>query len=541
VALVLDRSVHQVTAALAVLKAGGAYVPVDPGYPAARIGVMCADSGVALVVTTTGLAGGLPVALGPCLPLDAPETGVALAACQDHDPAGRSLPDAAMYVIYTSGSTGVPKGVVVTNAGLASLYDRTCPLFGFGPDDVWTLFHSYSFDFSVLEMWGALRHGGRLVLVPREVSRSPREYLELVRRERVTVLTQTSSSFLRFVEAVEECGPGEWTPSLRRVLLGGEACRPAQLAGWHARHPDGGPPVVNLYGATEATVYSTVQPMDAGDPDAGNLIGTALPGDRMTLLDSYLRPVGRGEVGEVHLGGPGVSRGYLGRPGLTALRFVPDPDGPPGARMYRTGDLARESAHGTEFVGRADLQVKIRGFRIELGEVEVAVLGCPAVAQTAVVAREDQPGEKNLVAYVVAARGHDPDGLPAVVREWVGARLPAHMVPSSVLALAALPLTVNGKLDRDALPAPAAATVAAPQGSDTERRVAVIWAQLLNRPDVTPVDDFLALGGHSLTASRIAARVRAELCAGVRVRDVYDHPRLTDFASRVDALLEAAR
>jgi hypothetical protein len=267
------------------------------------------------------------------------------------------------------------------------------------------------------------------------------------------------------------------------------------------------------------------------------MIGTGLPGLRVTVLDADFRSVPPGVAGEVHVAGPGVSRGYHGRPGLTAERFVPDPAGPPGARMYRTGDLARWSGGELEYLGRADDQVKIRGFRIELGEIEAVAAGCPGVAQAAVAVREDRPGDQVLAGYVVPGRDGDPARLPEAVKGWLRARLPAHMVPATVLVLPALPLTLNGKLDRKALPAaPVPAGAGGAARTDTERAVAAIWSQLLGRESVTRLDDFMDLGGHSLLAARIAARVRAELNTGVQVRDFYDYPRLADFATRVDEL-----
>jgi amino acid adenylation domain-containing protein len=531
VALLLDRSLNQVIAILAVLKAGGGYVPIDPGYPATRIEFVLADSRAALLITAAPTDYAVPT-----LALDDIDT-----TDQDDSNLDRSAgPEQMAYVIYTSGSTGTPKGVVVSHRNVARLFTATASTFRFGPEDVWTLFHSYSFDFSVWELWGALLHGGRVVLVSREVSRSPEDFLDLLVRERVTVLNQTPSAFFQLAATAEEYPAGEL--ALRLVILGGESVEPARLAAWYARHPDDKPVLVNGYGVTETTVFTTFRMLDAGlaVPGTASLIGVPMADLAVRILGEDLRAVSPGEVGELHIGGPGVARGYLNRPSLTAQRFVPDPDGSPGTRMYRSGDLVRRSDAGElEFHGRADAQVKLRGFRIELGEIEVAVSSCPRVRQAAVVVREDEPGDPKLVAYVVA----DPaDGvLGDAVREWVGARLPGHMVPAVVLPLAALPLTVNGKLDRAALPAPSLArpapeVIGMDAATGTVRTVAAIWAEMLDRRQIAVGDNFLELGGHSLVAVRIAARIRADLGTEVQVRDLYDHPRLADFASRVDIL-----
>ena len=535
VALLLDRSLTQVLAVLGVLKAGGAYVPIDPGYPAQRIRFVVEDSRAALLLTSTDLVGEQADGPVPVVVLDTTD----LAEFADTDPGTEPLPDQAAYVIYTSGSTGTPKGVVVSHHNVARLFDATAETFHFGPDDVWTLFHSYSFDFSVWELWGALavrRAGGPGVPRGRPCTGGlPRPGV----RERVTVLNQTPSAFFQLARTDQERGTAE-PLSLRLVILGGESVEPARLAAWYARHADDRPVVVNGYGVTETTVFATFRPMDLAlaVPGTGSLIGTAMADLDVRVLDDDLLPVAAGEVGELHIGGAGVARGYLNRPGLTAQRFVPDPDGAPGSRMYRSGDLARWTADGElEYQGRADDQVKLRGFRIELGEIEVVVTECPQVAEAAVVVRDDDPQDRKLVAYVVPRGDADNAALTAAVREWVGARLPAYMVPTAVVALDRIPLTVNGKLDRDALPAPRVARADdVPADAGTERAIAAIWAEALDLGHVDTADHFLQLGGHSLVATTVIGRIRAELATEVQVRDLYDNPVLADFALRVDSL-----
>ncbi|NEE39722.1 amino acid adenylation domain-containing protein, partial [Streptomyces sp. SID7982] len=413
VAVALPRGADLVTALLAVVKAGGCYVPLDPEYPADRIRHILSDSAPDALLTCAEVAPTLPTGELPVLELDAPATREAAARL----PAG-ALTDAERraplgdghpaYVIYTSGSTGLPKGVVVPHRNVVRLFSGTAQDFAFGADDVWTLFHSYAFDFSVWELWGPLLHGGRLVVVDHATSRSPQDFLRLLERERVTVLNQTPSAFYQLIEADEASASageeGADLSALRRVVFGGEALDLGRLAPWYARHPDG-PVLVNMYGITETTVHVTRIPLDAGSAGrfgGRSVIGRPIPDLSARVLDNGLRPVPQGITGELYVAGPGLARGYLGKAALTAGRFVADPYGPPGTRMYRTGDLVRLRPDGSmEYAGRSDQQVKIRGFRIELGEIESALHSHPGVASAAVAVHRDQAGHRRLVGYAV--------------------------------------------------------------------------------------------------------------------------------------------
>ncbi|MEV4114806.1 amino acid adenylation domain-containing protein [Nonomuraea sp. NPDC049695] len=503
VALSLPRTPDLVAALLAVLKTGAAYLPLDPSYPADRVDYMIADAGPVCVVDEGWLDD-----LGEWL---------------DHDPERDLRPGDAAYVIYTSGSTGRPKGVVVTHHNVVRLLSATDRSFGFAPSDVWTLFHSYAFDFSVWELWGALLYGGRLVVVPYEVSRSPADLLDLLERERVTVLNQTPSAFYQLAAADD----GREL-ALRYVIFGGEALEPARLSAWRARRP-GAPRLVNMYGITETTVHVTHLELVSGD-EHGSPIGRGIPDLRVYVLDDALRPVPAGVAGEMYVAGAGLARGYLGRPGLTAERFVADPYGAPGSRMYRSGDLARRRIDGTlDYVGRADQQVKVRGFRIEPGEVEAALLRHPSVAQAAVIVREDRPGDRRLTAYVV------PRGDARGLRSFVARSLPDYMVPAAIVEVPSLPLTVNGKLDRAALPAPAVPSgEGRPPDGPREEALCALLAEVLGVPRVGVDDGFFDLGGHSLLAVRLVARIKEVLGAEVSIGALFEAPTAAGLAALVE-------
>jgi len=537
VGVCLERGVEVVVAMLAVVKAGGAYVPIDPAYPDERIGYTLGDAGARLVLASAGLAGRLGGFGVEVVVLDEPSLVAELAVLDAGVPGRVVLPGHPAYVVYTSGSTGRPKGVVVTHGSVTGMFAQAGSLFGgFGAGDVWSWFHSFAFDFSVWELWGALLHGGRVVVVSYEVSRSPVEFLGLVEGEGVTVLSQTPSAFYQLL-AVEEQRPGA-VASLRVVVFGGEALDPGRLAGWWGRHGDAGPRLVNMYGITETTVHVTFRELAAGDGVLGSVIGRGIPGLGVYVLDGFLRPVPVGVVGEMYVAGGQLARGYLGRPGLSAERFVASPFGVVGGRLYRTGDRAKWSAAGElVFVGRADDQVKIRGFRIEPGEVQSVVVAHPQVAQAVVVVREDAPGEKRLVAYVVPADA----GLQNVgeaVRRYAGEVLPAYLVPSAVMELEALPLTVNGKLDRAALPDPreeagAGERVSRGSAGVLEELLCEVFADVLGLPSVGVDDDFFVMGGHSLLATRLVERLRVRGVT-VSLRSIVAAPSVSKLINTLD-------
>ncbi|WP_187280099.1 non-ribosomal peptide synthetase [Streptomyces sp. IB2014 016-6] len=534
VAVQLPRSVDLVTALVAVAKSGAAAVPLDPDWPAERIRLI--------------LAGTRPVQV-----LTPGELTVLLSATDDATrltDAGRGtplLPAHPAYVIHTSGSTGRPKGVVVPHEGPVALLTDTAARFGFGTSDVWTLLHSCAFDFSVWELWGALTHGGRLVVVPQDVARSPRALLDLLVRERVTVLNQTPSAFAALDRADAEDPERGRALALRWVIFGGDALLPRTLRDWYRRHgPDtASPTLVNMYGITETTVHATRVDLTADHAEhGGSPIGAAIPGTRIHVLDDSLRPVPPGVTGELYVGGRGLAHGYLGRPGLTAGRFVADPFGPPGSRLYRSGDLVRWTTDGTlQYMARADDQLKIRGYRVEPAEIEAALLtldGVTAAAVTAVPAPAD--GEPRLVGYVVARHTHPAPDFPDRLRRGLRARLPAHLVPSELVRVGALPMTANGKLDRAALPAPGELTPGGPEtgGRDLpvfatplEEDVAALFSELLGAAPVRRDGDFFDLGGDSLRAARLAARIRTAHHADLDVRDIFDHPTVTALAAHV--------
>ncbi|HEY2511451.1 MAG TPA: amino acid adenylation domain-containing protein, partial [Polyangiaceae bacterium] len=537
VALCVERGLDLVVGLLAILKAGGAYVPLDLAYPADRVAYMIEDSAPVAFLTQralrdrfTNLRPGLPV-----VELDAPSPAWKDAPTTNPDRRALKLEAHHLaYVIYTSGSTGMPKGVMVEHANVARLFTATDAWFQFGASDVWSLFHSSAFDFSVWELWGALLYGGRLVIVPQDTARSPEDFYRLVCREGVTVLNQTPSAFRQFIAAQAACGE---THRLKYVIFGGEALEVATLRPWYQQNAEARTLLVNMYGITETTVHVTYRPLDARDVErrGASPIGSRIPDLRIYILDANRRPVPVGVVGELFVGGAGVARGYLNRAELTGQRFLVDPFAPAAAdapaRMYKTGDLGKWLPDGTiEFFGRNDFQVKIRGFRIELGEIEARLGEHPGVREAIVIAREDAPGDKRLVAYFTA----DEDVATADLRARLVASLPEYMVPSAYVRLEAMPLTPNGKLDRKALPAPEVGAHAvrdfqAPEG-DVEAALADIWANVLEVESVGRNDNFFALGGHSLLAVTLIDRMRR---AGfdIDVRALFATPTIAGLAS----------
>ncbi|MFE6080738.1 amino acid adenylation domain-containing protein [Streptomyces virginiae] len=552
VAVCVERTAALVTALLAVLKAGGAYVPLDPASPDERIAFTLADAGATVLVTDRdgrGLPAARTVLTGP--------GGTDLSACPDTAPEDPGTGPASLaYVIYTSGSTGTPKGVMIEHRNVTSLLTGTRGHFGFGPDDVWSMFASAAFDVSVWEMWGALLHGGRLVVVPEETRRSPQEFHALLHRERVTVLNQTPAAFRQLVRHEEEQPPGAGPAdldALRLVVFAGEALPPEMLRPWIARHGEDRPELVNMYGITETTVHSTYRRMTSADLDAGagSMIGGAFEGWTMQVApvegaqDAGRARAADGEAGELFVGGSGVARGYLGRPSLTAERFLPDPDATvPGARRYRSGDSARRGADGDhEYLGRLDHQVKVRGYRIELGEIENALTRHPDVRDCVVIVDEDSVGEPRLVAYWVPGGAERADSTTEL-REHLGRTLPAYMLPNVFVALDRLPLTLNGKVDRRALPAPEAvrpdlggAFEAA--GTPVEKALAEIWADVLSVDRVGLDDDFFDLGGHSMLATQVVARSKEQFGVAMTLRIFFDLPTVRELAAALEELLAA--
>ncbi|MGA8864068.1 MAG: amino acid adenylation domain-containing protein, partial [Gallionella sp.] len=500
-----ERGIEMVVGIIGILKAGGAYLPLDPVYPRDRIAFMLEDSGVQLVVTQKSLTANLEGTLVTQVLLREVLSG------PDNNPVPVATADNLAYVIYTSGSTGKPKGALISHYNVTRLFDATEDWYHFDEQDVWTLFHSYAFDFSVWELWGALLYGGRLIVVPHWISRSPEDFRELLVREGVTVLNQTPSAFRQLIQA--ELAQPKAALALRYLIFGGEALELQSLRSWFERYGDERPLLVNMYGITETTVHVTYRPIRLADLRAGHgsVIGVPIPDLQLHILDSGGEPAPIGVPGEMYVGGAGVARGYLNRAELTAQRFIADPFGPVnGARLYRTGDLARRLENGDiEYLGRIDHQVKIRGFRIELGEIESAIVTHPAIREVVVIAREDVPGDKRLVAYLVT--DNPPADLVDQLRERLRASLPEYMVPAHFVSLGTLPLTENGKVDRNALPAPGhaapEATYAAPR-TPAEETLAAIWAEVLGLKRVGIQDNFFELGGHSLLIMSVIQRMR---------------------------------
>ncbi len=534
VGLCADRTLELVIGVLGILKAGGAYVPIDPQYPPERRAFMLRDSNAPIIVTERAFAGDFTESDCRLVLLDGDWPVIAQAADANPVPLGGA--DNLAYMIYTSGSTGVPKGTLITHRNVVRLFDSTAAWFSFGPTDVWTLFHSVAFDFSVWELWGALLYGGRLVVIPFGLSRTPDAFRRLLGSEGVTVLNQTPSAFKQLIRA-DEGAPNTPALQLRYVIFGGEALDLRSLQPWFQRHGDARPRLINMYGITETTVHVTYRPVSSADVDAGSVIGQPIPDLQIYLLDPQQQPVAAGEPGEIVVGGAGVARGYWNRPELTAQRFITAAfAAQSGQRLYRSGDLARYLPNGDlEYLGRIDQQVKIRGFRIELGEIAAELNRDPAVRESVVIVVDSPAADKELAAYLVERAGASVD--LATLRQRLRERLPEYMVPATFTFLEALPLTVNGKLDAKALPPPERrAAIATPTGSLAEattlqRSIRDIWREVLHIPEPGLDQNFFDVGGTSLHVAEVHARLQRAVGREFSITELFAHATIRSLAA----------
>ncbi len=539
VAMCVDRSAEIVIGILGILKTGAAYLPIDLAYPAERLQWMLEDAASTVLLTQASLVERLPATTAAVVTFEA--------IAEERDlptvtPAVAGDPDDLAYVIFTSGSTGKPKGCRVTHRNVARLMTATEEYYHFDEHDVWTLFHSFAFDFSVWEIWGALLYGGRVVVVPYDVTRSPDDFLALLSREQVTVLNQTPSAFRQLIAAEEreERVPADAALALRYVIFGGEALELESLRPWFARHGDQRPQLINMYGITETTVHVTYRPITSADLASGSVIGRQIPDLEIHLLDGHGHAVPIGVPGEIHVGGAGVTAGYLNRPELTASRFLPHPFRD-GERLYRTGDIARFlPTQDLEYLGRSDDQVKIRGFRIELGEIQSVLQRHPAVRE-AFVTVLGRGGDARIVAYLVGDR---EAGSLTALREFAGASMPPYMIPSAIVYVERFPLTNNGKIDRKALPAPddstRVRTVASHQAplGEVETILGQIWARALKLDRVGRDENFFELGGDSILSIQIVSQARR---AGIQItpRDLFERRTIERLAAGAGSLLSA--
>lgn len=523
VGLCISRSIDMIAGILAVLKSGGAYLPMDPDYPVSRNRYIMQDSGAKLLLTEDEFLAEWKD--------EADAVSVQDKRIQEMSPEnpGRvNTPGDLAYIIYTSGSTGKPKGVMIEHANVVRLLFNDKFQFAFSNEDVWTMFHSYCFDFSVWEMYGALLYGGRLVVVSREDARDTEKFYDIVRKEKVTVLNQTPGAFYNLIRKdLDTEGDGI---SPRYVIFGGEALKPIMLKPFHERHPD--TRLINMYGITETTVHVTYKEIGREEIDLNiSNVGKAIPTLRTYITDKNLNLLPVGVPGELCVSGAGVGRGYLHNEETTRQKFVPSPFCP-GERLYRSGDLARVRPDGDiEYLGRIDSQVKIRGYRIELGEIESAMLRHPGIRETVVVPRENQAGDKRLFAYYVSDGTISHDDLCITLKK----TLPDYMIPSLFIHLDKMPLNRNGKIDRASLPQNIEA--AAQQDyiepiDGAEKMIACIWADVLELSKVGRADNFFALGGDSLSAIRVIAKLNENNCP-VSLVELYNNPTVEQLAAEI--------
>jgi len=535
IGICLPRTPELVVSLLAVWKAGGAYVPMDAAYPQERLAFMATDSDALVLITNEHLRQRFPSLAGRLLPVDSawPEIEQQPAS----NPGLPARPGNLAYVMYTSGSSGKPKGVMIVHRGLVNYIVWAANAYGMKSGMSSPVHSSISFDLTVTSLYPALICGGTAELLPEHVG--AQQLLELLRRDRLPRLVKITPAHLELLN--RQLAPEDVADTARTFVIGGENLPAESLALWREHAP--GTRLINEYGPTETAVGCCVHEIGSGDASAGSVpIGGPIANTQLHVLDGNLRPVPPGKIGELYIGGAGVARGYLNLPDLTDRSFLPDTfSGESGARMYKTGDLARCRADGVlEYMGRMDNQVKVRGYRIELGEIEQALAAHPDVQACVVLAREDTPSMKQLVAYVTARRGRSPEA--AALRDFLGACLPEYMVPAKFVFVDVFPLTPNGKVDRKALPAPVHQFVASPGNvaseprTDTERQVSAIWRELLGIGEIGLDDDVFDLGADSLMAVMAITGLQEAFKVDVRLKNLFEAPTIAGQAKVIDQL-----
>ncbi|MDP4180345.1 MAG: amino acid adenylation domain-containing protein, partial [Bacillota bacterium] len=525
VAIALERSLEMIIGILAVLKAGGAYLPIDPEYPQERIAYMLENSGAGMLLTQENKMQGITFQ-GTII--DIGEERLEISGTENLE--NLNAANHLAYIIYTSGTTGKPKGTMIEHENVVRLMFNDKMQFDFNDKDVWTLFHSYCFDFSVWEMYGALLYGGKLIVVPKLKAQNSREFLKLLEEEKVTVLNQTPTAFYSLVQ--EEQGNSKSELGIRYVIFGGEALQPVMLKGWRKRYPK--TKLVNMYGITETTVHVTYKEITENEIERNiSNIGKPIPTLTAYILDKNMRLLPIGAAGELYVGGKGVGRGYLNNSVLTAQKFTQNPYNPT-ERLYKSGDLARFLPEGDmEYLGRIDHQVKIRGFRIELGEIESRLLGHPRIKETVVLAKDDPQGGRYLAAYFVGE-----DRLTASqLREHLAKDLPDYMIPAYFVQIEKMPLSPNGKIDRKALPDCAGISdleeeYTAPVDA-VEEKLVEIWKDILGKDGIGTNHDFFHIGGHSLKAAILISRIHMAFNIAVPFSEVFRTPTIKDIAGYI--------
>ena len=517
----IDSSIEMITSIIGILKAGGAYLPIDPEYPAERIRFILEDSGVNILLTTKGMENRIEFDR-EIINLEDEKI--------DRDDFSNlihvSKQNNLAYIIYTSGTTGKPKGVLIEHRNVVRLMFTEDYLFNFDSWDIWTMFHSYCFDFSVWEMYGALLYGGKLVLIPRMIARDTRQYLEILTNEAVTILNQTPTAFYHLSD--QELKRPKPLLNLKYIIFGGEALKPFNLRKWHERYPE--TKLINMFGITETTVHVTYKVIEEKDIELNiSNIGSPIPTLSTYVMDKHLHLTPLGVSGELCVGGEGLGRGYLNQPTLTNEKFVINPF-ISGERVYRSGDLGKLSVDGElEYLGRLDHQVKIRGFRIELGEIEKQLSTHEDINEAVVIAKEEKNGEKYLCAYIVGERG-----IPVFeLRDYLISRLPGHMIPSYFIQLGKIPLTSSGKLDQKALPKPefdGSIGEYVPPRNGVEAKLAAIWEEELGLSRLGIHDNFFSAGGHSLKAVQVAGKIRSVLGVEVRIHELFQFPTIAELS-----------